>query len=231
MSMSLLMKVLGLGYYLNKKWEIHFGLDDGKLADNYNRRYGGRQSRRHVAQQDGRLNLGVYKEGFDRYKSNEEKIMPFYQEIKKVIEREGGYVNDPDDPGGETKYGISKKAYPNVDIENLTVDDAVELYKDDYWLPAKIERLPDKLQGQYFDMVVNQGIAKSSKILQRACNGKNKDKIKVDGKVGPNTIKATARLESDRLRAYRIMEYARLALTRPELEKYYYGWVKRAMHA
>ncbi len=231
MSMSLLMKVLGLGYYLNKKWEIHYGLDDGKLADNYNRRYGGRQSRRHVAQQDGRLNLGVCEEGFDRRKGNEEKIMPFYQEIKKVIDREGGYVNDPDDPGGETKYGISKKAYPNVDIENLTVDDAVELYKDDYWLPAKIERLPDKLQGQYFDMVVNQGIAKSSKILQRACNGKNKDKIKVDGKVGPNTIKATARLESDRLRAYRIMEYARLALTRPELEKYYYGWVKRAMHA
>ena len=231
MSMSLLMKVLGLGYYLNKKWEIHYGLDDGKLADNYNRRYGGRQSRRHVAQQDGRLNLGVCEEGFDRRKGNEEKIMPFYQEIKKVIDREGGYVNDPDDPGGETKYGISKKAYPNVDIENLTVDDAVELYKDDYWLPAKVERLPDKLQGQYFDMVVNQGIAKSSKILQRACNGKNKDKIKVDGKVGPNTIKATARLESDRLRAYRIMEYARLALTRPELEKYYYGWVKRAMHA
>ena len=175
--------------------------------------------------------MGVYEESFDGHEGNEEKIMPFYQEIKKVIEREGGYVNDPDDPGGETKYGISKKAYPNVDIKNLTVDDAVELYKDDYWLPAKIERLPDKLQGQYFDMVVNQGIAKSSKILQRACNGKNKDKIKVDGKVGPNTIKATVKLEPDRLRAYRIMEYARLAMTRPELEKYYYGWVKRAMHA
>ena len=190
-----------------------------------------RQGGRYVTQQDGRLNLGVYEEGFDRHKGNEEKIMPFYQEIKKVIDREGGYVNDPDDPGGETKYGISKKAYPNVEIENLTVDDAVELYKNDYWLPAKIERLPDKLQGQYFDMVVNQGIAKSAKILQRACNGKNKDKIKVDGKVGPNTIKATVKLEPDRLRAYRIMEYARLAMTLPKLDKYYYGWVKRAMHA
>ena len=94
-----------------------------------------------------------------------------------------------------------------------------------------MERLPDKLQGQYFDMVVNHGIAKSAKILQRACNGKNKDKIQVDGKVGPNTIKAADRLEPDRLRAYRIMEYARLALAKPELEKYYYGWVKRAMHA
>ena len=220
-----------IGYYINKQWEVYNGLCSRQLAIYRNRCYGGGQNCRHVAEQDGRLNLGVYEESFDGHEGNEEKIMPFYQEIKKVIEREGGYVNDPDDPGGETKYGISKKAYPNVDIKNLTVDDAVELYKDDYWLPAKIERLPDKLQGQYFDMVVNQGIAKSSKILQRACNGKNKDKIKVDGKVGPNTIKATARLESDRLRAYRIMEYARLALTRPELEKYYYGWVKRAMHA
>ena len=220
-----------LGFYINKQWEIYYGLDDGKLADSYNWRYGGRQNCRHVAQQDGRPCLDICQKSFDGCKSNEEKIMPFYQEIKKVIKREGGYVNDPDDPGGETKYGISKKAYPNVDIENLTVDDAVELYKDDYWLPAKIERLPINLQGQYFDMVVNQGIAKSAKILQRGCNGKNKEKIKVDGKVGPNTIKATARLESDRLRAYRIMEYARLALTRPELEKYYYGWVKRAMHA
>jgi len=49
--------------------------------------------------------------------------------------------------------------------------------------------------------------------------------------VGPKTIKATAKLEPERLRAYRLMEYARLALTRPELEKYYYGWVRRALHA
>ena len=88
--------------------------------------------------------------------------MPFYKEIKKVVEREGGYVNDPDDPGGETKYGISKKAYPKVDIKHLTLDDAVEIYKNDYWLPAKVEQLPEGLQGQYFDMVVNQGKVKAA---------------------------------------------------------------------
>jgi len=220
-----------IGYYINKQWEVYNGLCSRQLAIYRNRCYGGRQNRRHVAEQDGRLNLGVYEESFDGHEGNEEKIMPFYQEITKVIGREGGYVNDPDDPGGETKYGISKKAYPKVDIKNLTLDDAVEIYKDEYWLPAKVERLPDKLQGQYFDMVVNQGIAKSAKILQRACNGKNKSKIQVDGKVGPKTIKATAKLEPERLRAYRLMEYARLALTRPELEKYYYGWVRRALHA
>ena len=60
---------------------------------------------------------------------------------------------------------------------------------------------------------------------------RNKDKIKIDGKIGKNTIKATINLEPDRLRAYRLMEYARLVLSRPELEKYYYGWVRRALHA
>lgn len=164
-------------------------------------------------------------------RAQEACLMSFYAEIKKVIKREGGYVNDPDDPGGETRYGISKKSYPNVDIKTLSVDDAVEIYKNDYWIPAKVERLPDRLQGQYFDMVVNQGINKSVKILQRACNGKNKKKIEVDGKIGPNTIKASVNLESDRLRAYRIMEYARIAITRPKMEKYYYGWVRRALHA
>ncbi len=50
--------------------------------------------------------MGVYEESFDGHEGNEEKIMPFYQEIKKVIEREGGYVNDPDDPGGELEIKL-----------------------------------------------------------------------------------------------------------------------------
>ena len=66
-------------------------------------------------------------------------MMPFYQEIKHVLKREGGYVNDPDDPGGETKYGISKRAHPDVDIASLTPESAAEIYKDYYWLPAKVE--------------------------------------------------------------------------------------------
>ena len=155
--------------------------------------------------------------------------MPFYQEIKKVVEREGGYVNDPVDPGGETKYGISKKAYPNVDIKNLTVDDAVEMYKNDYWIPAKVERLPDKLQGQYFDMVVNQGRAKAAKILQRACNGKNKNKIDVDGGLGPATRRALDGVELERVRAYRVKYYADLVTKKPEQDKFYFGWFKRSM--
>ena len=48
--------------------------------------------------------------------------------IPRVITNEGGYVNDPDDPGGETKYGISKRSYPALDIKNLTVEQATAIY-------------------------------------------------------------------------------------------------------
>jgi lysozyme family protein len=155
--------------------------------------------------------------------------MPFYKEIKKVVLREGGYVNDPKDPGGETKYGVSKKAYPNLDIARLTVDEAIEIYKNDYWIPARVDSLSNELQGMYFDMVVNHGKSKAVKILQQACNNKNKKDIQVDGKIGPNTIKASLPLELDRLRAYRFYEYARLVMKKPSLEKFYYGWVRRTL--
>ncbi len=172
----------------------------------------------------------VYEESIDGHESNEEKMMPFYQEIKHVLKREGGYVNDPDDPGGETKYGISKRSHPDVDIVALTPETAAEIYKDHYWIPSKVERLPDKLQSIYFDMVVNQGQSRAVKILQQAANGKRKkDKIAVDGKIGPNTIKACATLGPERLKAYRVMHYAKLVMNKPTLEKYYYGWFRRAM--
>ena len=52
--------------------------------------------------------------------------------LDDLIEREGGYVNDPDDPGGETKFGISKRAYPHLDIKNLTEEHAADIYYNDY---------------------------------------------------------------------------------------------------
>jgi len=53
--------------------------------------------------------------------------------FEKILTLEGGYSIDPDDPGGETKYGISKRSYPNIDIKNLTPDQAFEIYKADFW--------------------------------------------------------------------------------------------------
>ena len=85
-----------------------------------------------------------------RYKS-------FDEIIEIVLEHEGGYVNDPDDPGGETNFGVSKRAYPNVDIKNLTEDAAKDIYRRDYWDRNHCEDLPDELRHVYFDMCINQG--------------------------------------------------------------------------
>jgi|TARA_B100000315_G_C14532387_1_gene566845 lysozyme family protein len=155
--------------------------------------------------------------------------MTFEEIIDKVIESEGGYVDDPDDSGGQTKYGISHKAYPEVDIKNLTVKEAKQIYYEDYWIPSKSDSLPDQLKEIYFDMVVNFGRRGGAKVLQQACNGKNTFKIKVDGRVGPATISASKNVEPDRLRSYRVLKFASIVIKKPTMEKYWFGWFKRAI--
>ena len=155
--------------------------------------------------------------------------MKFEDIIDDVFKKEGGYVNAPKDPGGETKYGISKKAFPNVDIKSLTKEDAKKIYMDNYWKPSKAESIPEKLRHIYFDMCVNFGIRGAGRVLQRACNGKNKDKIEVDGKVGKQTINACKNLEVDRLRSYRVLRFGQIVYKNKVMEKFWYGWYKRAM--
>ena len=157
---------------------------------------------------------------------------PYKEIIQKVLKREGGatVTNDSDDPGGLTKYGISKRSNPDLDIENLTLKTAVEIYKERYWKPSRADYLNLELAEAYFDMVVNSGRVRAVKILQEACNHKKK-KLKVDGMIGPNTIKACKSLEASRYRAFRVKYYVELVLRKPVLMKYYYGWYKRAIHA
>ena len=154
---------------------------------------------------------------------------PFYEIIEDVIEKEGGYVNDTDDPGGETKYGISKKAFPKEDIKNLTIVRAKDIYYNKYWKPSKAYLLSDELQHIYFDMCVNFGIIGAGKVLQRAINGKYKAGLELDGRVGPKTLKAVKNLEADRLRAYRVLKFAEIVVKKPKQEKYWFGWFRRAL--
>lgn len=102
-----------------------------------------------------------------------------------LIENEGGYVNDFHDRGGETKYGISKRAYPDVDIQALTLWQAKEIYHRDYWNRCKCDVLPDYLSVAVFDYAVNSGVKQAVKDLQRALN------IPADGVVGNQTIGAS----------------------------------------
>jgi len=156
-------------------------------------------------------------------------LTKFDQIIDKVLNHEGGYVNDPTDPGGETKYGISKKAYPNVDIKNLSLEDAKAIYKKDYWDKTKTDSIPSQLRYIYFDMCINMGQRTAVKVLQNAANNKNSKDIEVDGFLGPNTFKAIEKVEHKRAQSYRVMYYATLIKKKPALEKYWYGWFKRSL--
>ena len=148
--------------------------------------------------------------------------------IEVVLEHEGGYVNDPDDPGGETNFGIAKRSHPDVDIKNLTKDGAKEIYYQDYWIKNRVTQMPEDLKHIYFDMCVNQGRGRAVKILQRAANAKGAD-LTVDGGLGPKTITALKGVELDRVRAYRIKYYADLVTRKPDLEKFYFGWFRRGL--
>jgi lysozyme family protein len=156
----------------------------------------------------------------------------FEEMVKNIIEREGGskLTRDPDDPGGTTKYGISQRAHKDVDIENLTYDQAVDIYNEHYYKPSKANSFPVDLQEIYLDMVVNMGYPKAVKTVQRAVNAKGADLV-VDGKLGPKTLNAVKdkNLEPERLSAYRVLYYVELCQKKPKLWKYYFGWFRRSI--
>ena len=155
-------------------------------------------------------------------------LTKFEEIIEITLHHEGGYVHDPKDLGGETNFGIAKRFYPNEDIKNLTKDRAKDIYKQDYWDKNKVDEMPDQLKHIYFDMCVNQGRGRAVKILQRAANAKGAG-LKVDGGMGPKTLAAMKGVELDRVRAYRVKYYADLVTRKPDLEKFYFGWFRRAL--
>lgn len=102
---------------------------------------------------------------------------------------EGGakISNDPDDRGGLTRYGISQKAFPTVDIRNLTEDGAKDLFRRHYWDQANCDKFPTPVAIALADSSFNQGVATAIKLLQTAL------KVEADGMVGKNTIAAVNR--------------------------------------
>lgn len=134
---------------------------------------------------------------------------------------EGGYVNNLNDPGGETKYGISKKAYPDLDIENLTLEQAKVIYKKDYWDRCKCDYIPDALSIALFDFAVNSGTKRAIICLQKALG------VTADGIIGNQTIGACNRIPTK----YVLEKYMDIRLdflTNLKNWKYFgNGWGKR----
>jgi hypothetical protein len=90
----------------------------------------------------------------------------FLKAFEYLMYHEGGYVNDKADAGGETKYGISKRSYPSLDIKNLTRDQACKIYFCDFWMKAKCEDINDKnIATKFFDLTVHTGIPQAVKLI------------------------------------------------------------------
>lgn len=94
----------------------------------------------------------------------------FETAVTQILKYEGGYVNDPSDPGGETNFGISKRSYPTLDIANLTVDDAKAIYKRDYWDACDCSTVAWPLSFVVFDCAVNQGVGAAKALLAATTN-------------------------------------------------------------
>ena len=137
--------------------------------------------------------------------SNLPRVSDFDRCLDIVLKFEGGYVNHPNDPGGETNMGISKRAYPNIDIKGMTRETAAALYHRDYWMPLWCEKLTWPLNLFHFDAGVNHGVGQARKFLLKT---------------------PTPQGYIDQRRAF----YERLIQARPKLAVFRKGWMKRLDH-
>lgn len=159
----------------------------------------------------------------------EPKMDKFDRAMKFVLRWEGGYVNHPSDPGGETNFGIAKRSHPDVDIANLTEEGAKEIYKEEYWKKVKGDDLPDAIAVAVMDYAVNSGTSRSAKTLQRVVGAG------ADGAIGPATLaKVAAAVEADGEKAVAqaiVMQrsdfLSDLVKRKPEMAAFLKGWMRR----
>ena len=180
--------------------------------------------------------------------------MPTVDDIaREIVAREGGYVNDPDDPGGATNHGVTIHTMRRLgrdldgdgdvdaaDVRALTADQAREIMIEHYFRRPRIAELPESIQASVFDMYVNAG-RNAVRILQRLLNDMRLS-VTVDGVIGPQTIRAAFHAEgaapsyfADAYGIARRNYYYALADSRPASRKYARrrdggkgGWITRA---
>ena len=106
--------------------------------------------------------------------------------LETILHHEGGYVNHPEDPGGETNLGVTKRVYQEwggtKDMKDLTFDDVAPIYRKNYWDKMKCDDLPSGLDLCVFDFGVNAGPGRAAKYLQTLIG------TVADGGIGPNTL-------------------------------------------
>lgn len=150
--------------------------------------------------------------------------------VTKTLIREGGarFTDNPDDHGGATKYGISQRAYPSVDIPNLTEEQAKAIYKQDYWDKVSGDKVRSQAVAEnIFDTAVNMGVTTATKLVQLTLE------VGVDGKFGPDTVKAVNAVdEKEFLSEFtlaKVARYAAICNKDRTQSKFLLGWINRSL--
>ena len=149
---------------------------------------------------------------------------PFDAAFEFVLLAEGGESNDPNDPGGLTRYGIAQNRHPGVDVAHLTLEQAKGIYRRDYWQPIHGDNLPPSVALALFDACVNVGVGRGISLLQQALG------VQIDGVVGSKTLAAASRQYRSilpKFMARRALYYAELAQVNPRFRTYLHGWLVR----
>jgi len=164
-----------------------------------------------------------------------------------VLINEGGYINDPDDPGGETYKGVARKMFPkwegwttidllklqsnfpkNLDSDNELQQMVKTFYEGNFWDKVKGDNITDQdVATSIFDFAVNAGVKTSASLAQMVVGAT------ADGIIGPKSIEAINSYSTELFLAKftlaKIARYIHIVKKRPTSKKYFYGWIRRAM--
>lgn len=152
--------------------------------------------------------------------------------IENIFNLEGGFVNDQKDPGGKTKYGISQKSFPNLNIEKLTKEQAAGIYKKHYWDPHPFyeEIKSPQVVLKLFAAGINMGQKYANICMQRAV--RSFKYLEADGIIGPKSLEAINSISHKELIPAFNSEcagrYRMLCAKNPSLKKFVNGWLNRA---
>jgi lysozyme family protein len=167
----------------------------------------------------------------------------FETAVEVVLKHEGGYVNNPSDPGGETNMGISRRSYPDEDIKGMTEERAKQIYQRDFWLAGRFGEIQNQaLATKIFDLSATMGVHRAVKLIQTAITYTSDVELKFeagrpgviacDGIMGPITLTYINNSDPAKLldllkreaRAY----YENVAINNPQEAEFLPGWLERA---
>ena len=155
--------------------------------------------------------------------------MAFEDHIFKILEIEGGFVDDPRDPGGATNFGICARSYPGVTIEDLTKEQATELYRRDFWNVIKgeeLEAISARLACVLLDTAIHSGPMRAGRLLQVTLRSLGHD-LAIDGVIGPRTLAAAQASDQQKLVAHCLAERAVFMSRLGSWQRYRRGWMRR----